>query len=228
MSRSRARAIAVAGLVAGLLANYWLLEGLLADRTDPAGSWISDLGARSEDGGWLFALLDSLAGVAMIAFAIALRPLAEGDRRLRRGLIALGASGLCSVLDGALVNSCAEGLTDSCELSWDAIDVAHAIESSLSVVITVAAFALTGGALRDRDDLRRAGRATIALGAVWTVLSVLALASYSIAGLEEADGAFQRAAQVVLGVWLAGLGIAVARGLSRTHPRPSISRATVS
>jgi hypothetical protein len=211
MSAGRRRAILITGIAAALLANYWLLEGALADRTDPAGSWISDLGARSEDGGWRFAALDSLAGLATIAFAVALWPLATSDRRFRHGVIALAASGVCSVLDGVLVNSCAEALTDTCEMAWDAIDIAHAIESGVAVAVTVAAFWLIGGALRERAATAAIGRASLVAGAAWAALTVLAFASYSIPGLEGTDGAFQRAGQVVFGAWLMGLALTMGR-----------------
>ena len=42
-------------------------------------------------------------------------------------------------------------------------------------------------------------------------LTLLALASYAIAGLEGADGGFQRAGQVVLGAWLIVLAVAAGR-----------------
>ena len=70
---SRSRALPVVGILAGLAANYWALETLLADRTDPAGSWISDLGARTESTGLLFDLLEAGSGLLVIAFAALLR-----------------------------------------------------------------------------------------------------------------------------------------------------------
>ena len=36
---------------AALLCNYWVLEGLLADRTNFDGSWITDLSTRWRSGG---------------------------------------------------------------------------------------------------------------------------------------------------------------------------------
>ena len=99
----RPRALVAAGVLAGVTANYWALETLLADRTDPAGSWISDLGARTEGTGLLFDLLEAASGVVLVVFALLLLPfLADRSRELRWGCWGLVAVGVCTIVDGAL------------------------------------------------------------------------------------------------------------------------------
>lgn len=80
---ARRRAIALSGLAAAALVNYWVLAPLIGVDHDPGFSWISDLAARGEAGGWRFALLDGLSGVAVLVFGVLLwgelaRP--AGDR----------------------------------------------------------------------------------------------------------------------------------------------------
>ena len=61
---SRSRCVAAIGILAGVAANYWALETLLADRTDPAGSL--DQRPRRPDRerpGWLFDLLEAASGL---------------------------------------------------------------------------------------------------------------------------------------------------------------------
>ena len=60
------------GLTAAALVNYWVVALLIGVDHDPAFSWISDLAARGEPGGWRFALLDALSGVAVVAFGLLL------------------------------------------------------------------------------------------------------------------------------------------------------------
>ncbi len=78
--------VLASGIAAGLVANYWALETLLADRSDPAGSWISDLGARTESTGLLFDLLEVASGLLIVLFAILiLPPLGRRSRQLGWG-----------------------------------------------------------------------------------------------------------------------------------------------
>ena len=62
MLRSRS-ALLGSAIVAALLANYWVLEDLLADRHNFDASWISDLSTRSESSGGTFVALGVLAWV---------------------------------------------------------------------------------------------------------------------------------------------------------------------
>lgn len=69
---ARRRAIALSGLTAAVLVNYWIVAPIIGVDHDPGFSWISDLAARGEEGGWRFALLDGLSGLAVVAFGVLL------------------------------------------------------------------------------------------------------------------------------------------------------------
>ena len=211
---SRSRALPVVGILAGLAANYWALETLLADRTDPAGSWISDLGARTESTGLLFDLLEAGSGLLVIAFAALLMPvLGSRSRRLRWAVWALLAVGVCTVIDGAFPLSCGETLAEPCELRYDAVDIVHGAETFVSIAITIAMFALFATGLRAEAEqgLRRLGAWTATAGALWIACNVLMGAQYLVDDLGGAKGIFHRAAQVVFGLWLVALALAAGR-----------------
>ncbi len=141
---SRSRPIALAGIGAALLCNYWVLEGLLAKRTDLDDSWISDLGARSEVFGWRFELLAIVSGLAIAAFALLLLPrLGALSPTIRRGVLALFATGILAAIGGAPL-SCAEGLEASCSLAYDPFDVIHATANIAEIATTALAFGLVG------------------------------------------------------------------------------------
>lgn len=209
---TRSRAIVLSGLAAGLLANYWVLEGPLAARADPTGSWISDLGARSEPTGWRFDLLDGVSGVLICVLAAMLwEPLASRSRALRWGLIALLAMGAGAVVDGYIPLSCAESLHNGCELRYDALDIVHATENVIAVGVTAAAFWLLGNGLREQPELRRVGLITLACGGVWLLLTILMGSKFLIPDMDDVKGLLQRSSQVVLGAWLILLALGVAR-----------------
>jgi hypothetical protein len=226
---SRSRATLATGIAAGIAANYWLLEGLLADRTDTAGGWVSDLGARSESTGWIFDLLDVGAGALLLAFALLVRasPAARGPA-LRWGSVALVVTGVCSLIDGVFPLSCAESLPGSCELDYDAVDLVHIAETFVAIAATVAAFALlAAGFLSDREPrLRRLGMITAVAGTLWVLCNLMMGGSYLIDDLESVRGTFHRASQVILGAWLIALamglsGIRIPRG---AKPSPGLGR----
>lgn len=209
---SRSRAILLAGLAAGLLANYWVLEGVLADRSDPSGSWISDLGARSESTALVFDLLDAAAGLAVCVLALLLwGRLGDRSRRVRLGLIALFGVGICGIVDGAFPLSCAETLQAGCELGYDAVDVIHATENVVAILATATAFGLIGIGLRGLEPLSGLGTATLAIGAVWLLLTLLMASQFLIPGMDEVRGVFQRASQIVLGIWFVVLGAGISK-----------------
>ncbi|MFN8114070.1 MAG: DUF998 domain-containing protein [Solirubrobacterales bacterium] len=210
----RPRALVAAGVLAGLTANYWALETLLADRTDPAGSWISDLGARTEDTGLLFDLLEAASGVVLVAFALLLLPFLAGrSRELRWGCWGLVAVGVCTIVDGAFPLSCGENLAEPCKLRYDIVDLIHGGETFLSIGITIVTFGLfAAGFLRDgAARMRRIGAWTVAAGVAWTACNVLMGAQYLVDDLASAKGIFHRAAQVVLGAWLIALALTARR-----------------
>ena len=203
----RSSPILLAGIGAALINNYWVIEGLLARRTDPTASWISDLAARSEAFGWRFELLEIASGVAVVAFALALLPnLGRLSPLIRYGLWALVAEGVLTVVGGAAPLSCAETLDPACSLNYDAVDVLHATVDILSTVATVLAFAWLYLGLDRISSRRGTARATLAIGVVWLVLTLVTGVSYLSGDVDAVKGLFQRAGQVAFGVWLVLLG----------------------
>lgn len=205
--RSR-RPVATAGVVAALLANFWVLEGLLAKRTDFSAAWISDLAARTQAGGWRFQALEVLAGLAIAGFALLLLR-REGGRsvELRRGLLALAATGLLAALGGLAPLDCAEALEPGCELSYDPFDLLHTGANLLEVATVVGAFAGVGLGLLRIDPRDRLGRASLTIGALWLGLMALAGLGYLVGDVGELKGLLQRCAQLLFGGWLVLLGL---------------------
>jgi hypothetical protein len=200
---TRSRTILLAGIGTALLSNYWALEGLLARRTDPTGSWISDLAARTEALGWRFEVLEIASGVAVIAFALVLLPrLGRLSPLIRLGLLALVAEGVLTVVGGATPLSCAESLDPSCTLNYDAVDVLHATADILSSVATALAFGWIWLGLARTPSERGAAGATLALGAIWLALTVATGVTYVSSDIDSVKGVFQRAGQVAFGAWL--------------------------
>jgi hypothetical protein len=203
----RAKPILLAGIGAALINNYWVIEGLLAKRPDPTASWISDLAARSEAFGWRFEVLEIASGVAVVALALALLPkLGRLSPLVRYGLWALVAEGVLTVVGGAAPLSCAESLDPSCSLTYDAVDVLHATADILSTVATVLAFGWLYLGLDRTSSRREAARATLAIGLVWLVLTLVTGISYFSGDVDSVKGLVQRAGQVAFGVWLVLLG----------------------
>jgi hypothetical protein len=211
VTRSRSRPIALAGIGAALLSNYWVLEGLLAKRTDLSDSWISDLGARSEVFGWRFELLAVVSGLALAAFALLLLPrLGALSPIVRRGVLALFATGILAAIGGAPL-SCAEGLEASCSLAYDPFDVIHATANVAEIATTALAFGCVGLGFSGLAPWRVAGRVTLALGAVWLLLTALTGLSYLNADVDAVKGALQRSDQLIFGAWLILLGVEASR-----------------
>lgn len=203
MSRSRTTLLSGA-ILAALLCNYWVLEGLLADRYDLDSSWISDLATRSESSGWRFVALGIVSGLAIAGFALLLvRPLGGRSRTLRLGVNALLATGAMVVVASAAPLDCAEGLEPTCSLAYDPLDVIHVAATTGEIIATVLAFLLIGLGLLPR----RAGRLTLALGVIWVVLTALTGVTYLGDAIDGIKGLLQRADQVLFGAWLVLLGI---------------------
>lgn len=208
---TRSRPILFAGIGTALLCNYWVLESLLARRTDLNDSWISDLGARSEVFGWRFELLAIAAGLAIAGFALLLLPrLGALSPTIRRGVLALFATGILAAIGGAPL-SCAEGLEASCSLEYDPFDVIHATANLAEIAATALAFGLVGLGQRSLAPCRRAAQATLAIGALWLLLTALTGISYLSADVDSVKGIFQRADQLLFGAWLILLGLWAAR-----------------
>jgi uncharacterized protein DUF998 len=203
----RAGPIVLAGIGAALINNYWVIEGLLARRTDPTASWISDLAARTEAFGWRFEVLEIASGVAVVAFGLALLPkLGRLSPLVRWGLWALVAEGVLTIVGGAAPLSCAESLDPSCSLNYDTVDVVHAAADILSSVATVLAFGWLYLGLIRISTRRGAAQATLAIGVVWLALTLATGVSYANGDVDAVKGLLQRAGQVAFGIWLVLLG----------------------
>ena len=199
------------GAATAILLNYWVVEGMLAERSDPTRSWISDLGARSESTGWLFSALDALSGLALGALTVLLwSRVAPRSRLLRWGMIALAVSAVCTVVDGLAPFSCAESLGAPCRSAHDPLDALHAIESGISIVAAIAGFGLLGEGFRRDPELRVLGIATYVCGVAWVLCYGFVAVGFVSATLDGLKGSFQRPAQLVFGVGLALLAAALA------------------
>jgi len=205
--RSRPIVIGTA-LVAALLANYWVLEGALADRTNFDGSWISDLSTRSESSGGTFVALGVVAALALVLYGVELVAVFGGrGKLLRRGALAFLFAALATAVAASAPLSCAEGLEAACSLKEDPLDIVHSVATVGEIGGTILSFGLFGlgflGAGR-----RRVALATFAFGAVWLVLTILTGVSYLSDGVDEIKGAVQRIDQLIFGVWLVVLACA--------------------
>ena len=209
--RSRPLVIGSA-LVAALLANYWVLEGALADRHNFDSSWISDLSTRSEGSGGTFVALGVVAAVALVILAVEIvAVLWERGPLLRRGALAFLFAALTTVVAASAPLSCAEGLEAACSLKEDALDIVHSVATAGEIGGTILAFGLLGlGFLR--GGRRRFGIATLAFGAVWLALTIVTGVSYLSNGVDEVKGAFQRIDQILFGAWLVVLACAATSG----------------
>lgn len=229
----RPRTIALAGVAAALLCNYWVLEGLLADRYGLDSAWISDLATRSESSGWRFVALGVLSGFAIAGFALLLvRPLGGRSRTLRLGVNALLATGAMVVIASAAPLDCAEGLESTCSLAYDPLDVIHAAATTGEIIATILAFLLIGLGLLGtapsvRSYARIAGRSanagwecwmTLVLGGVWLVLTALTGVTYLGDAIDGIKGLLQRADQVLFGAWLILLGVWASAPIGESDP----------
>jgi hypothetical protein len=223
----RLRPIALAGIGTALIANYWVLEGALAMRTDPSASWISDLAARSESYGWRFGALEIASGLAVLAFALLLLPrLGDRDPLIRRGVLALAAEGALTAVGGAAPLDCGDSLDPSCSLSYDALDVIHATAELAAIAATVLAFGMIGLGLARIAPRSLAGPVTIAIGALWLLLTAVSGLSFLSGDIDSIKGLCQRGGQLLFGAWLALLGVWASSpsGRSRRNRHPSSSR----
>ncbi len=217
MLRSRS-ALLSSALVAALLANYWVLEDLLADRHDFDAAWISDLSTRSESSGGVFVALGIVAAIALLIYGgVLVAVLGRRGSLLRWGAIAFVVAAGFTLIAAAAPLSCAEGLEAACNLRDDALDIVHSIATAGEIGATVLSFALLGlGFLR--AGRREFGWVTLGFGAVWLALTIVTGVSYLSGGVDEIKGAFQRIDQVVFGVWLVTLAIAIAPRAGEDDP----------
>jgi hypothetical protein len=207
-------------VVAALLANYWALEDLFADRHDFDASWISDLSTRSESSGGVFVAFGVFAAVALLIYGgVLVATLGRRGSLLRWGAIAFLVAAGFTLIAAAAPLSCAEGLEAACDLRDDALDLVHSIATAGEIGATVLSFVLLGlGFLR--SGRREFGWVTLGFGALWLALTIVTGVSYLSDGIDEIKGAFQRVDQVVFGIWLVTLAIAVAPRAGEDEPLP--------
>lgn len=219
MIRSRPVVIGSA-IVAALLANYWALEGLLADRHNFDTAWISDLSTRSESSGGTFVAFGIVAAVALLIYGgVLVAALGRRGPLLRWGAVAFLVAAAFTLIAAAAPLSCAEGLEAACDLRNDALDIVHSIATAGEIGATVLSFGLLGlGFLR--SGRREFGWVTLGFGALWLALTIVTGVSYLSDGIDEIKGAFQRVDQVVFGVWLVTLAVAVAPRAGEGDPPP--------
>jgi hypothetical protein len=199
--RSRPLVIGTA-VVAALLANYWVLEGALADRTNFDASWISDLSTRSEGSGGDFVALGVLAAAVLVLFGFELVAVLGGrGTLLRRGALAFLFAAFATVVAAAAPLSCAEGLEAACSLKEDPLDVVHSLATVGEIGGTILAFGLFGlGFLR--SGRRDVAVVTFVFAVVWLALTIVTGVSYLSHGVDDVKGAFQRVDQIIFGIWL--------------------------
>jgi hypothetical protein len=94
--------------------------------------------------------------------------------------------------------------------------VIHAAANLGEIAATALAFGLIGLGLSRLTPKSAASRITLGIGALWLLLNALTALSYASGGIDSVKGLFQRADQVIFGVWLVLLGIWAARS-----PRPA-------
>lgn len=208
-SRNRCTLLALTGVAAAILVNYWIAGPLLGVDHDPGFSWISDLAARGEDGNWRFALLDALSGAVVIGFGVLLWPAlscGEGAGASRWGTVLLIVSGALAIADAFLPMSCGRSLGTDCVRADDLVDGLHRVESALAVLVTGGAMLLVGLGSRARRA-RALALLSLVAGAVFLLLNLLIALRTSVEPFNEAKGWFQRGGQVVLGTWLLGLAL---------------------
>jgi Protein of unknown function (DUF998) len=207
--RSRSALIGSA-IVAALLANYWALEDLLADRHNFDAAWISDLSTRSESSGGVFVAVGVVAALALLIYGgVLVASLGRRGPLLRWGAIAFAVAAAFTLVAAAAPLSCAEGLEAACDLRDDTLDIVHSIATAGEIAATVISFALLGLGFW-RAGRRELGWAAVGFGVVWLALTIVTGVSYLSHGVDEIKGAFQRVDQIVFGVWLVVLAVAIA------------------
>ncbi|MEU3693743.1 DUF998 domain-containing protein [Streptomyces narbonensis] len=216
-------AAALLGLGA-LAYTSWVLEVLVRTGLDPVRTYVSELAAADQPLGGLFRATDLVAGLLVLAGALA--GLAAGGRRGRwalGGWIALAVFGAATAVDSRLPLSCAPTADPECAARETAglvpaTHTAHAVSSSLAVTGAIAAMvALTVAARRYGHwrPLARTGPALVVLELAATAWTLAAVAAFEAGKGTWALGAGQRLQVLLAAVWLAVLAVSLVRGRPR-------------
>ncbi|MEU3749955.1 MULTISPECIES: DUF998 domain-containing protein [Streptomyces] len=216
-------AAALLGLGA-LAYTAWVLEVLVRTGLDPVRTYVSELAAADQPLGGLFRATDLVAGLLVLAGALA--GLAASGRRGRwalGGWIALAVFGAATAVDSRLPLSCAPTADPECAARETAglvpaTHTAHAVSSSLAVTGAIAAMvALTVAARRYGHwrPLARTGPALVVLELAATAWTLAAVAAFEAGRGTWALGAGQRLQVLLVAVWLAVLAVSLVRGRPR-------------
>ncbi|WP_030019822.1 DUF998 domain-containing protein [Streptomyces monomycini] len=189
-SKSR-RAAPVLLLLGAVAYTAWVLEVVLSTGLDPVRTYVSELAAADQPLGGLFRATDLLAGLLVLAGAVA--ALCTFPRRpwAMAGWAALALFGAATAVDSRLPLSCAPTSDPECAARETAglvpaTHTAHAISSSLAMVGALAALVLLTVAARRYGWWPPLGRV-----APWLTLAELAATAWtlsSIAAFTEGHG----------------------------------------
>jgi hypothetical membrane protein len=198
----------------------WVAGGLAQSRYSWSRQEISDLGALTARHPWVWNLADSLAGLLIAVFALALHRVFRYSRTGRLGAWLVGIVGIGSVLDGVLREDCPLSTSLACQqlqsgpgLSWH--HQAHDVESLVVVIASIAAPLVLAPVFGRRDDLRRLRPYSLLTGALLASANLAYLFLYGHPGA----GTAQRAFTLISMAWIAVLGTALARSSPRRSRR---------
>lgn len=219
VSRKAVTAVGLAG--AALYADWLVLQPTLGRHLSPVHSYVSELGALTRPNHPLVNVLDTLAGVLVLAFGLALVRLVPPSPPARAGAVLLALSGAAAAADGAGPITCAPSVDAGCTAGGVALhapvqDLVATAASVLDVVGSVGSMALLGLALSG-TAWATTGRAGRRLAAFAVPLAVVV----GVLGAWDVDvGLPQRALVVVQSAWLTVLATSIIpRGTARTEQR---------
>ena len=194
-----ARVAGVCGLLALVTSTVgWVAGGLAQPGSySPARDDISDLGAVTANGAWIYNQVGAnLTGVLVAVLAVGLWRALSPDLLGRLGAAALLVAGVGSFLDGLFRLDC-RGIDAACTNdSWHSH--AHKLESGITAAATLLAPLVLAFAFRRIQSWRRAWLPSLA------VLPAILLANVAFSAI--GDGAATRAGTVVFFAWVAFVG----------------------
>lgn len=198
---------AVVGLVAIAAYCSFPLQWAVGSTLSPLRAYISELSVRGQPGALGFQAADAIAGLGLIALAVALAVWRPTGRMLA-GSSALAVAGGASIVDSAAPMICAPSIDKPCRLS-DQTDMIgqlvqpHALSGVIGFTAVLLALALFSSVLSGSPSARLLGGwgwAATAAGVVLGLVEVgMALRHVGWVGLLE------RVQVSVISVWLAAL-----------------------
>lgn len=210
-TRGGAAPIAVAIAVAALCYSSWVLAFVLPIDTDPVNDFLSELDAEGKPYRAVFATADKLAGLLLIAAAVAALLVLPRRRLTCLGWLALLCFGAATIADTLLPLRDCDPTDSACGANsglFPQLHQPHALTSTLAVTsIAVAAFAFSAAAFRSHRwrVLREFGVIVLAVGAAATVWMMVADNMSGAHGL----GIAQRIQVGAMSCWLLALATAV-------------------